>query len=78
MSDIAFEYFNQLDLLDLTDLEILSQKINHLIFNKKKSDSSQTAKGLAYFNSIKGSVHREINLKQELAEALDEKYAHSN
>ena len=78
MSDAALNYFNQLDTLDLSDLEILADKINTLIFNKKKSDKSQIEAGIAYFNSIKGSVKREINPKEELAEALDEKYAHFN
>ncbi len=45
---------------------------------KKKSDKSQIEAGIAYFNSIRGSVKREINAKEELAEALDEKYAHIN
>ena len=31
MSDMAYDYFNQLDSLDLHDLEILSDKISNLI-----------------------------------------------
>ena len=35
MSDLAYKYYNQLDTLDLSDLEILLDKINSLIFTKK-------------------------------------------
>ena len=75
MSDMAYDYFNQLDSLDLHDLEILSDKISNLISQKKKTYDSEVEKGLAFFDSIKGSVNREINEKAELAEALNEKYA---
>ena len=78
MSDMAYEYFNQLDKLDLPDLEALFDKISGLIFSKKKNVSSERQKGLDFFNNIKGSVNREIDEKEELAAALDEKYAHSN
>ncbi len=78
MSDMAYEYFNQLDKLDLPDLEALFDKISGLIFSKKKNVSSEMQKGLDFFNNIKGSVNREIDEKEELAAALDEKYAHSN
>ena len=37
MSDIAYKYFTQLDSLDLSDLEILFDKISSLIFSKKTS-----------------------------------------
>ena len=36
MSDLAYKYYNQLDTLDLSDLEILLDKINSLIFTKKE------------------------------------------
>ena len=78
MSDAVLNYFNQLDTLNLSDLEILADKINILISNKRKSNKSQIEAGIAYFNSIRGSVKRDINVKEELAEALDEKYAHIN
>lgn len=78
MSDMAYDYFNQLDSLDLSDLEILFDKINNLIFTKKKTSDLQIEEGLAYFNSIKGSISREINEKEELINARDEKYAYSN
>ena len=78
MSDSAFNYFNRLDSLDLSDLEILSDKITTLIFKKKKTDSLQIEKGLCFFNKIKGSVDRKIDEKQELKKALDEKYSYSN
>ena len=77
MSDSAFNYFNRLDSLDLSDLEILSDKITTLIFKKKKTDSLQIKEGLSFFNNIKGSVDRKIDEKQELKEALDEKYSYS-
>ena len=78
MSEAVLNYFNQLDTLNLSDLEILADKINILISNKRKSNKSQIEAGIAYFNSIRGSVKRDINVKEELAEALDEKYAHIN
>lgn len=77
MSDSAFNYFNRLDSLDLSDLEILSDKITTLIFKKKKTDTLQIKEGLFFFNNIKGSVNRKIDEKQELKEALDEKYSYS-
>lgn len=78
MSDLAYKYYNQLDTLDLSDLEILLDKINSLIFTKKESQNSEIESGLTFFNSIKGSVQREIKLEEELVSALDEKYANSN
>lgn len=78
MSDIAYKYFTQLDSLDLSDLEILFDKISSLIFAKKKIPGHEIESGLAFFDSIKGSVDREINAEEELASALDEKYAYSN
>ncbi len=78
MSDLAYNYFKQLDSLDLSDLEILFDKISNLIFTKKKSYGSEIEKGLAFFDSIKGSVDREINIEEELSSAFDEKYAYSN
>ena len=78
MSDLAYSYYNQLETLDLPDLEILFDKISSLIFAKKKSVDSEIESGLAFFNSIKGSVNRKITPKQELLLALDEKYAYSN
>lgn len=75
---MAYDYFNQLDSLDLSDLEILFDKIRNLIFSKKNSNNSETENALSYFDSIKGSVNRIINEKEELSAALDEKYAYSN
>ena len=77
MSDIAYSYFNQLDTLELSDLEILSERINTLIFYKKQMNISSIESGLSFFDSIKGSVKREIDAVKELSEALDEKYAYS-
>ena len=77
MSDIAYSYFNQLDTLELSDLEILSERINTLIFYKKQTNISSIESGLSFFDSIKGSVKREIDAVKELSEALDEKYAYS-
>lgn len=78
MSDIAYKYFTQLDSLELSDLEILFDRISSLIFSKKKIHSHEIEGGLAFFDSIKGSVDREINAEEELASALDEKYAYSH
>lgn len=78
MSDLAYSYYKQLDTLDLPDLEILFDKISNLIFLKKKNYNSEIENGLAFFDSIKGSVNREINEKEELLAAVDEKYAYSN
>ena len=78
MSDLAYTYYNQLDVLDLPDLEILFDKISSLIFSKKASDKSEIASGLDFFNSIKGTVHREIDAKKELESALGEKYAYTD
>ena len=78
MSDIAFNYFNQLDSLDLPDLEILFDKISSLIFSKKQNDGSEIENGLVFFDSIKGSINSEIDAKEELASALDDKYAYPN
>ena len=66
MSDLAYSYYKQLDTLDLPDLEILFDKISSLIFSKKKAYNSEIENGLAFFDSIKGSVNREINEKEEL------------
>ena len=77
MTDLAFEYYNKLDSLDLHDLEILSDKISELILAKKKNSDSEIKNGLAYFNSIKGSVNREINEKEELVLSLEERYSYS-
>lgn len=77
MSDIVYSYFNQLDTLELSDLEILSERISTLIFYKKKTNMSLVESGLSFFNSIKGSVKHEINSVKELSEALDERYAYS-
>lgn len=74
MSDLALQYYNSIDKLDLHDLEILSQKITSLIFKKKAKENDAVKEGLAYFNSIKGSVTREINADKELSESLREKY----
>ena len=78
MSDLVFSYYNQLDTLDLSDLEILFDKISNLIFSKKQSESSEIEKGLSFFDSIKGSIPAEINAKAELESALEEKYANFN
>ncbi len=78
MSDLAYSYYKQLDTLDLPDLEILFDKISNLILSKKKNYNSEIENGLAFFDSIKGSVNREINAKEELLAAVDEKYACSN
>ena len=78
MSDLAYSYYKQLDTLDLPDLEILFDKISNLILSKKKNYNSEIENGLAFFDSIKGSVNREINAKEELLAAVDEKYAYSN
>lgn len=78
MSDITYDYYNQLDTLDLPDLEFLAKKIQSLISSKKKTYNSAVKEGLAFFNSIKGSVDREINEKEELVAALDEKHEYSN
>ena len=78
MSDLAYSYFNQLDMLDLSDLEILSERINTLIFYKKKTSAPSIKSGLSFFDSIKGSVKHEIDITKELSEALDEKYAYSH
>lgn len=78
MSDLAYSYYKQLDNLDLPDLEILFDKISNLILSKKKNYNSEIESGLAFFDSIKGSVNREINEKEELLAAVDEKYAYSN
>ena len=78
MSDLAYSYYKQLDTLDLPDLEILFDKISNLIFSKRKTHNSVIENGLTFFDSIKGSVNREINEKEELLAALDEKYAYSN
>lgn len=77
MSDISYSYFDQLNNLELSDLELLSEKINTLIFYKKKANDS-IENGLSFFNSIKGTIKREIDVKKELSNALDEKYAYSN
>ena len=77
MTDLAYEYYNQLDSLDSPDLEILSDKISKLILAKKKNSDYEIKDGLAYFNSIKGSVNREINEKEELVLSLEERYSYS-
>ena len=49
MSDMAYEYFNQLDKLDLPDLEALFDKISGLIFSKKKKCQFGNAKRPRFF-----------------------------
>ena len=78
MADIASSYFKQLDTPELPDLEILSERINTLIFYKKNNNDSSIESGLSFFDSIKGSVKREIDAAKELSESLDEKYAYSH
>ena len=75
MSDVAYDYYEKLDTLDLHDLEILFDKISNLIFSKKRNCDSEIENGLSFFNNIKGTVNHEINEKEELMSALDEKYA---
>ena len=40
-----------------------------MIFSKKKTYNSEIENGLAFFDSIKGSVNHEINEKEELLTA---------
>ena len=68
MSDLALQYYNSIDKLDLHDLEILSQKITSLIFKKKAKEDDSVKKGLAYFNIIKGTVTREIQSREPFSE----------
>lgn len=77
MSDQAYEYYNKLNTLDLSDLEILFDKISNLILSKKIKTNSEINEGLSFFTSIKGSFMHEINEKEELVSALEEKYAYS-
>lgn len=49
-------------------MEILSQKITSLIFKKKAKENDAVKEGLAYFNSIKDTVTREIDADKELSE----------
>ena len=78
MSHIAYMYYNELETLDLSELEILSDKIKSLIYMKKTKSEEQSKEGLKFFNGIKGSVKSEINADQELFEALEEKYENIN
>ena len=78
MSNIAYSYFDQLDSLELPDLEMLSERINTLIFYKKNTNASSVENGLSFFNSLKGSVKHKIDAEKELSQALDEKYAYSH
>ena len=78
MSNIAYSYFDQLDTLELPDLEMLSERINTLIFYKKNTHNSSVENGLSFFNSLKGSVKRKIDAEKEFSQALDEKYAYSH
>ena len=71
MSDIAHSYFDQLDSLELSDLEMLSEKINTLIFYKKNTNGSSVENGLSFFNSLKGIVKRKIDAEKELSQALN-------
>ena len=74
MSDLAVKYYESVDTLDLHDLEVLSQKISSLIFKKKAKEDKSVKDGLNFFNSIKGTVNREIDADYELSESLKEKY----
>ena len=78
VSDSAFNYFNRLDSLDLSDLEILSDKITTLIFKKRKSIVCRLKKEVSFFNKIKDSADRKIDEKQELKKVFDEKYSYSD
>ena len=78
MSDSAFNYFNRLDSLDLSDLEILSDKITTLIFKKRKSIVCRLKRGVSFLNKMKDSADRKIDEKQELKKVFDEKYSYSD
>ena len=67
MSNIAYSYFDQLDTLELPDLEMLSERINTLIFYKKNTHDSSVENGLSFFNSLKGSVKRRFQKKRQKA-----------
>jgi len=74
MSDLALQYYNSVDTLNLEDLEILSERISALIFKKKANEDKDIKDGLDFFNNIKGTVNREINAESELIDAMKEKY----
>lgn len=78
MSDIAFaELQTQVESLPFYQIVLLKEQVDKIIEKEKKSDSF-VSEGLAWLDSIAGSVHREIDFKKEREEWRDEKYARAD
>ncbi len=78
MSELAFaELQSQVEALPYYQMIILQEKINRLVEKEKERESDSFIKeGLAWLDSISGSIHREIDYKKEREEWRDEKYGH--
>ncbi len=73
MSELAFaELQSQIEKLPYYQMIILQGKINALVEREKERESeSFVADGLAWLDSIAGSVHEEIDYKKEREEWRD-------
>lgn len=57
----------------------LAEVSDFVFYLKQRSESDLDIQaGLTFFENLKGSVDREINEKEELNSARDEKYAYIN
>ena len=76
MSERAFaELQTQVDLLPFYQIVLLKDRIDRIVAKEKARKSEAfVAEGLAWLDDIAGSVHREIDYKEERGQWRDEKY----
>ena len=80
MSELGFsELQTQVETLPFYQLLLLKGQVDRILEkeNKRKSDEF-ISEGLAWLDSIAGSVHREIDFEKERAEWRDEKYGRAD
>ncbi len=75
MSETLFEELQtKIESLPLYQIVILKGQVDRIIEKEEEKKSSDfVSEGLAWLDSIAGSVHREINFDEEKAEWRDEK-----
>ncbi len=73
MSELAFaELQTQIESLPFYQVILLKNKIDRMVEKEKERESeSFVNEGLAWLDSIAGSVHREIDYKKELESCRD-------
>ncbi|MBO4320448.1 MAG: hypothetical protein J5857_08260 [Treponema sp.] len=75
MSELGFsELQTQVETLPFYQLVLLKGQVDRMLEkeNKRKSDEF-VSEGLAWLDSIAGSVHREIDFEKERAEMMERK-----